>query len=755
MTRAGKNELLSKATYNAQHLPLTTTDAAGQTTTNTYNARGQLLTTSNPKGETTTFNYNTNGYLIAVDGPLPGTNDTVSVTYDSLGRMLNKTDNDGYTLTFAYDALDRITTITVPDSTFYQISYDRLDPVMLQDRAGRQTFLEYDALGNLAKRTDPLGRVTRFQWCNCGVVKSLTDPMGRTTQWETDVQGRLVAKQYGDGSKISYFYENASGRLRQVVDEKLQVKQFTYNRDDTLRSVSYLNTTVPTPTVTYAYDLDYERMTSMIDGTGTNLYSYVPITVTPGLGAGKLASVDGPLPNDTITYGYDEMDRRVSTAIDGVVSLMTYDAAGRMVGETNSLGAFTYAYDGASGRRVSEIFPNGQIRTNHYGDNLHDRVLQKITHKVGNTLLSEFIYGRDIAADHITTWSHQAGASAPDLYTFGYDAADQLLSATVTNSGSLINTFAYTYDPSGNRLQEVVAAATNVATYNALNQISTTTAPGSSRTNEWDGEDQLTAVNAGNQRTEFAFDGLKRLVSIRHLTNGVEASLRRFLWCDNNICEERNASGAVAKRFFAQAMKVEAGPTAGSYYYARDHLGSIRELTDSSGSVRARYAYDPYGRPTKLTGDLDSDFGFAGMFWSSEVELSLTRFRAYDPELARWLSRDPLRNAEQVEGPNLFVYVRNNPVNATDPLGLCCEKEYDAYKHPRINCGDIWRQVDEDCATYKKVFPNSAQAECARLTQKANRECDARFIKARRDAMDAWYDCLNGPCESDCSKSRR
>jgi RHS repeat-associated protein len=746
-TRAGNNELLSKTTYNAQHLPLTATDAAGQTTTNTYNARGQLLTTSNPKGETTTNTYDTNGYLVAVDGPLPGTNDMVTVTYDALGRMLTKTDTDGYTITLSYDALDRMTNTTFPNATFHQITYNRLDPSVLQDRAGRQTFLEYDALGNLAKRTDPLGRVTQFQWCNCGSVKSLTDPMGRTTEWQTDVQGRLSTKQYGDGLKISYFYENASGRLRQVIDEKLQVKQFTYNRDNTLRSVSYLNTTVPTPTVTYFYGSDYERTISMIDGTGTNLYSYVPITVTPSLGAGRLTSVDGPLLNDTITYGYDELGRRVSTAIDAITSLMTYDAAGRVVGETNALGAFTYAYDGASGRLVSEIFPNGQTRTNSYDSNLHDRALQRITHKVGNTPLSEFIYGRDIAADHITTWSHQAGVFAPDLYTFGYDAADQLLSATVTNTGSLINTFAYNYDPAGNRLREVVAAATNVATYNALNQISTTTAPGSSRTNEWNGEDQLTAVNSGNQRTEFAYDGSKRLVHIRQLTNGVEASFRRFLWCDNEICEERNASGAVTKRFFAQAMKVEAGPTAGSYTYTRDHLGSIRELTDSSGNVRARYAYDPYGRPTKLTGDLDSDFGFAGMFWSSEAALSLTRFRPYDPELGRWLSRDPLRNAEQVEGPNLFVYVGNDPVNATDPLGLCCEKEYHAYKHPRINCDDIWRQVDEDCATYKKVFPNSAPAECARLTLEANKACNARLIKASRDAMDIWSDCLRAPCE--------
>ena len=90
-------------------------------------------------------------------------------------------------------------------------------------------------------------------------------------------------------------------------------------------------------------------------------------------------------------------------------------------------------------------------------------------------------------------------------------------------------------------------------------------------------------------------------------------------WCDGAICEERDAAGAVTKRFFRQGIKFETGLTPGVYYYTRDHLGSIREVTDASGNVRARYTYDPYGRRTKLTGDVEADFGFAGMFWSVEA----------------------------------------------------------------------------------------------------------------------------------------
>jgi YD repeat-containing protein len=217
--------------------------------------------------------------------------------------------------------------------------------------------------------------------------------MGRTTTWHKDVQNRLTTKQYGDGSQVMYTYENISSRLRQTVDEKLQTATYSYNRDDTVNSTSYANAAVPTPTVSFAYDPNYKRPTSMTDGTGTTRYNYVPITAPPSLDAGQLASLDGPLPNDTITYGYDELGRRVSTAINGVASLMTFDEAGRIVGETNALGSFGYTYDGGSGRILSETFPNALTNERSYADNLHDRDLQRITLKVGATPVSEFIYG--------------------------------------------------------------------------------------------------------------------------------------------------------------------------------------------------------------------------------------------------------------------------------------------------------------------------------------------------------------------------
>jgi RHS repeat-associated protein len=674
-TREGQDELLSAKTYNTQHLPLTSTDAAGQTTSHTYNTRGQLLTTSNPRDERTTYTYDTNGYLLSIDEPL---NASTSFTYDVVGRVRTKRDPSDYHVQFDYDALDRPIRISHPDGTFYQFTYTWLDVTRIRDRAGRETALEYNSVGQMMQRTDPLDRGTLFQWCKCGALRSLTDPMGRTTSWRHDLQGRLTCKQYADGSQVTYLYEQTTSRLRQRIDAKLQVTQYNYNRDNTVSGISYANATVATPPLAFTYDADYLRVSSMKDGIGLTQYAYHPITSPPSLGAGQLASVDGPLLNDTHTFGYDELGRRVSTAINGIASEHTFDAVGRVKSATNALGTFRYTYDGASPRLASLRYPSGQVAQFRYAGTRKDNLLQGIRNTLGGTLLSEFQYEHHVPSGQITSWSQRAGTPEPSIYGLGYDDEDQLLSASVSEGGTEVQVSAFSYDAAGNRLTEQVDATTRRFYYNALNELTTIdTDAGAAARYQWDAEQRLVVATVENKSAFCTYDGHGRLGGIRILENGLEVSNRQFVWCDNEICEERAADGTVSKRFFSQGVKLETGVNAGDYFYTRDHLGSVRELTDTFGTVRARYAYAPFGQRIKRMGDLEADFGFAGMFWLEEAGLNLTRFRAYDPNLGRWLSRDPLKDAEVNEGYNLFSYVRNNPVNLIDPLGLgdCCGEE--------------------------------------------------------------------------------
>jgi len=118
-------------------------------------------------------------------------------------------------------------------------------------------------------------------------------------------------------------------------------------------------------------------------------------------------------------------------------------------------------------------------------------------------------------------------------------------------------------------------------------------------------------ILATGHRSEFGYDGLGRRVVIRELDPDASQNLqvtsdKKYLWDGLAIAQERSADGGtVLRQFYSQGF-VDSDGTA--LFYTRDQLGSVRELTDGSQAVRARYDYDPYGRMTKLSGDRDSFF---------------------------------------------------------------------------------------------------------------------------------------------------
>lgn len=106
-----------------------------------------------------------------------------------------------------------------------------------------------------------------------------------------------------------------------------------------------------------------------------------------------------------------------------------------------------------------------------------------------------------------------------------------------------------------------------------------------------------------------------------------------------------------------------------AYYYTRDHLGSVRELVNGSGTILTRYSYDMYGRTTtsRLSGSVDATMQYAGYYLHPTSGLNLTLYRAYDPNTGRWLSRDPMG---EDGGLNLYGFIYDDPVDNSDPLGL-------------------------------------------------------------------------------------
>lgn len=143
------------------------------------------------------------------------------------------------------------------------------------------------------------------------------------------------------------------------------------------------------------------------------------------------------------------------------------------------LGTFTYTYDGPTSRLATVTYPNGQTSTYSYLPANQDRRLQTIHHRYPNAAtLSKFDYTYD-AAGNILTWRQQADTTAV-LWTYGYDAVDQLTRAVqhaTDPSETVLQRYAYAYDPAGNRTVEQIDDSVTLSSYDPLNRL-TAQAPG-------------------------------------------------------------------------------------------------------------------------------------------------------------------------------------------------------------------------------------------------------------------------------------
>jgi RHS repeat-associated protein len=127
-------------------------------------------------------------------------------------------------------------------------------------------------------------------------------------------------------------------------------------------------------------------------------------------------------------------------------------------------------------------------------------------------------------------------------------------------------------------------------------------------------------------------------------------------------------------------------------YYMHDGLGSVRQLLDSTGEVQTNYAYDPFGVPL-MGGEVSNPYQFTGEAWDAEVGLLYLRARYYQPEVGRFITKDPWLGDTWAPGSlNRYAYVDNNPPNLADPTGLdgggprgiCpeCKEEYHPITQP-------------------------------------------------------------------------
>jgi RHS repeat-associated protein len=807
----GQNaDKIAAYTYNLVHEPLTESDAAGQVTSYTYDNFGQILTRTNAKNETTTYTYGGTvpaGYPASITSPpFNGVSAVTSFAYDGFRRVQKATNEaDQSIVTFEYDSIDRKIRVSYPDETYEQFQYTdnvtglmTLDLTGSRDRGGRWTYRHYDGNRKMDWITDPLGRTTRFGWCICGSLNSITDPNRNVTTFNRDLEGRVYQKMFPDSTTINYLFEGqtapntvgSTSRLKSSTDALNRKTNYSYFIDNQIAQINYTDSSgnplnPPTPSVGYTYDSNYNRVGMMTDGTGLTTYSYHPVNSSPDLGAGRLESIDGPLANDTITFSYDELGRAVSHSIDGALETATYDSLGRLTTIRNPLGQFERAYDGVTQRLQTVTSRSGPKTHYTYYGNEHDRRLQSLQNVTGGTVnLSRFDYTYN-AVGQITNWDKLLGTVSSGLW-FDYDEAQQLVSVCNASPPSFASQrYDYGYDDSGNRMSDSnydphpvpsggwLAGTFTTYTSNMLNQLDTRTMQrddgppvgsfltydlagnltddGERMTLEWDAANRLVAVNYTDttKRSEFTYDGLNRRVKIVEKIGATVTSTKKFVWIGSRIAQERDASDAITRRYFPEGEQ-QSGSGGGirSYYYTHDHLGSIREVTNSAGEVLARYDYDPYGKRTVLPSKVQVDFGFSGHYHHTPSGLSLTLYRAYNPELGRWISRDPIG---EKAGVNLYQDVQNDPINRVDPLGLMDFRYYGNWGGPGWTGGQ-WRAYENLTAPdiANLAPPVDAQDHCYMVHDICYSQCRTKNGCAASGRVNKDQITRENGCETSC-----
>jgi RHS repeat-associated protein len=629
-------------TYNSQHDLTSIQDRQGDPPWSfAFNSYGQMTTVTDPLNVKTEYVYDNSTHLlinIKRDG-----NVTETLGRDSAGRISSRTDATGMTLNYEYNNLNHLTKITWPDGKNVQYSYAGCCPRLIQqftDRAGRVTNYSYDALDRLTGLTDSAYGTTGYFYDENGNLIALVDPAGNAVYFTYNLDNRLTKSSWADGKGVTFSYDLA-GLLVSRANARGIAASYGYDQNNNILSVSYSD---GTPGVTYGYDA-YNRVVQRTDGAGTTQFAFDADS--------RLLSIQGPWGNDAITYQYDKLGRKTGVAVQqGQSVVYNFDTLKRLTQVAVDSKIYQYQYTGVNPLVQSLARPNGS-QTNYQYDSLNRLTL--IAHKdSSNNVIREYGYSyddKDLVSGEARTDGNPVFSLQKGLTLNTYNDLNQL-----TQSG--LNSFVY--DDDGNMTRGLTPQGYQFqAAYDAENRLKT-----------------LNYADSGGTLFEFdyLYKGDGALAEVKTLQNGSVSSDVRYVGQWFRPFQERDANNAVQRQYaWGSALSEGIGGLlhlaqgGDDYSYLYDGRGNVSALLDSSQAIAAAYSYDGFGNILAKAGGLDQPFRFSTKVYDENSGLSYYGYRFYAPSTGRWMTRDPLGVAG---GVNLYAFVRNNPTNRIDPLGL-------------------------------------------------------------------------------------
>ena len=657
------------------HQPVAITDAKGNKISISYGPYGNVIETRDAENNLTEFSYRRR-YLLAStfnnstkaglhyryddNGNVKEIRDAYHQllalnTYDNVGNLLASTDAMDNTTTFTYDSLSRVRTRTDAQNGVVTFNYDAGGNLLsYTDQKNKTSSFSYDDANNLVKRTDPLGMSEIFIYDTNRNLIERTDRNGNIIAYRYDSLNRPVSKIFPDGNKVSYSYD-AKGNMLSSENPHAKL-EFSYDELDRVTTAARRNLGI---TLGYSFDKNSNRV-ALIDASN--------------IGFGD------------VSYDYNKRDYLVKLGHQ-------FDR------DPNGI---DINYKGH--RRESLIFPNG-VSANYEWIPGKMNQLENLSNKKESKIISSFDYQynlNDFVTEQTVT---RSGISINSNRVYSYDSLNQLTSAT-KSLGTGPETF--TYDIMGNRLQR--DGDTTDSTFNDNHQLT----DDKNFTYDYDNNGNLVKrVNSlTNEVMEFFWDYENRLIKVtrkpsagatatmtamykydsfgRRIEKDINGEITKYIHDGSHIYLELNDNNIVQARYLHgdnideslrmirtnTPFKNDSFPIQ-EFYYHRDRSGNITEVTNYDGDVVQSYVYDSFGNPTiyddkgmKITqadsSYLKNPFLFAGREYDSETGCYYYRARYFCPDMGRFISEELTGS----DGPHLYWFNLNNPLNYIDPDGF-------------------------------------------------------------------------------------
>lgn len=575
----------------------------------------------------------------------------------------------------------------------------------------------YDSYGRRTKITEASGRITQWSYSGTSVTEAKD---GITVTRTTNAAGDLVSVEDAAGTITYTLWDN--GQPSSITAPGNVTTSFTY--DNYGRRTSIVDPSAGTRSTSYLYNTDGSTVTTETNALGsiaTSVDKYGRVTGVTRTGTGAFNT----------TYSYDTYGRLSAvSSTNSTGEEYTYDAYDRVATEKETVPdgkwlqkSYTYGA-GSNVASIAYTSQSGYITTENYSySNGHNNVvviaggtivlsktaendLGQPTAAISGSVSRTYDYtaygfptkrkltaGGNTIQDLRTTFNPQTGnltnrsnaANSSSTEYFYYDALGRLnydsqgpsaydiKGNAIYRSG--IGTMTYPNASHPYRIERLNASSSSVtrpnpqtATYTAYDRPATLA------------ENYLTAsftYNADYQRVKMQTTVQGNIVQKKYYFGG-------------RYEREENSSGTVtAERLFvggdaySAPMVLQRTSSSGSwtpYVIGRDYLGSITNITTTSGTSVATYSYDPWGRmrdPQSLTPysstsqpSLLLGRGYCGHEHLSNYGLINMNARLYDPVLGRFLSPDPyVQSPDFSQNFNRYAYALNNPLKYTDESG--------------------------------------------------------------------------------------